>query len=79
MYGTPANDQSDTTLLELMLPQSMILHRRALPEITTFQEKEGRLRVRFTKRVQGSHEILMYYIQQYRGFATNSEYHDACS
>ena len=35
--------------------------------------------MRFAKRIQGSHDILLYYIQQYRGFTTNSAYNNACS
>ena len=35
--------------------------------------------MRFTKRIQGSQEILLYYIHQYRGFTTNLAYDNACS
>ena len=35
--------------------------------------------MRFTKRIQGSHEIFLHYIQQYRGLTTNSAYNNASS
>ena len=35
--------------------------------------------MRFTKRIEGSHDILLYYIQQYRGLTTKSAYDNACS
>ena len=48
------------------------------PGEKNISRKGGGLLVRFIKRIQGSHEILLYYIQQHRSFTTNSAYHNDC-